>query len=249
MIRFLRKIWRLLLAALWFPLMGLVALPGLFMKREGIRRNARVARHWAAGCARILGMKIHVHGDPSKFAGGMIVSNHQGYLDILTEASIFPIRFAAKAEIKSWFLLGPYLTLSRAVWVDRSSRQKAAEVAEEMERTLADNVNMLVYPEGTSSAGDGDLLPFKSTAFEALCHAGRPFLPILLKYHIPDDERELAWYGSMNMLPHFWHVLGQPRIDVEVHILPEITPIPGETRKELTERTYRIMNDKYRSIA
>lgn len=247
--KFLLKIIRLLLLALWFPLPGMLAIPGLFMGRKGIRRNARITRLWAAGCAKIIGIRTSVHGDPGGFPGGMIVSNHLGYLDILTEASIFPIRFAAKAEIRSWFLLGAYIGMSRPIWIDRSSRAKSAHVAREIERSLEENISLLVYPEGTSTAGDDGLLPFKSTPFEAICRVGKPFLPVLVKYAPTADRHPLAWYGSMTMLPHVWHVLGQPVIEAEVHILAPITPHPGEDRKQLADRTRQIMDEQYRRLS
>lgn len=73
---------------------------------DAVACSARHAREWARGSARIFNFEIEVHGDPQQFPGGLIVSNHQGYLDILTHAAIFPIRFAPKMEMRKWPVLG-----------------------------------------------------------------------------------------------------------------------------------------------
>ncbi len=246
--RFLRKIFRLFLIGCWFPVLAVPALPGLFRGRAGIRTNARITRLWAAGIARILGLRITVDGDPEAFAGGLIVSNHTGYVDILAEAAIFPIRFAPKVEIRSWPLLGWYVALSRPIWIDRRSRARSAAVARELEQTLRDKISTLVYPEGTSTDGEHGLLPFKSTPFEAACRVGEPILPVLIQYQRPADGYPIAWYGDMTMPPHVWHLLGQPEIRATLKILPQVVPAPGEDRKALAERVHALMDAEYRRM-
>ncbi len=243
-----RKIFKLFLVFCWFIVMAVVALPGLLCGRRGIRINARIARVWAAGIVRILGMRLAVEGDPRAFAGGLIVSNHTGYVDILTEASVFPIRFAPKVEIRSWPFLGWYVALSRPIWINRQSRSKAAAVAHELEQTLRDGISTLIYPEGTSTDGEHGLLPFKSTAFEAACRTGQPILPVLIKYRLPDDGYPVAWYGDMNMPMHAWHLLGQPRINATLRILEQIVPLPGEDRKHLAVRVHEFMDAEFRRM-
>lgn len=243
-----RKIWRITKIAGWFTIPGLIAVPGVFRGREGIRANSCVARIWAWGITRILKIDIELEGDPKSFSGGMIVSNHLGYLDILCEGAVFPIRFAPKVEIRSWPILGWYLSLSRPIWVDRRSKQKSAEIAEEIERTLHENISTLIYPEGTSTDGKNGLLPFKSTPFEAIVRGRKPFLPILIKYDVPEDGQELAWYGDMTMWPHVWHLLGQPRLKAKIKILPEMEPLEGEDRKALAERVHKVMDEEFRRM-
>ncbi len=232
----------------WFIFTGMLALPGLFTGRRGIRSNAFVARLWAAGTARIIGLRITVDGNPGSFPGGVIVSNHQSYLDILAEGAVFPIRFSPKKEIKSWPVLGWFLALSRPVWVDRSSRQSSAEVAAEIVRTVNENISALIYPEGTTTDGRGGLLPFKSTPFEAVIQSGKPFLPVLLKYTAGGGGFDPAWYGDMTLLPHVGQMLAQKSIPVTMRILPALVPMPGEDRKSLAVRVHKIMEEEYRRM-
>ena len=246
MMRFLRTVWRSFLLIGWFLICALIALPGKFLgKREALRRNLGITRLWARVAARILNMHIKVIGDPDSFEGGMIVSNHQGYIDILVSASVFALRFAPKVQIRSWPFLGWFVSMNFPIWIDRESRAKSAEVATELEWTLQEKLSMLVYPEGTSTDGSG-LLPFKSTPFEPVVKLQLPVLPILIRYVETPDRYPLAWYGDFSFLPHVGCLIGRKRIDATMEILPAVRPEPGESRKELANRIHAIMDEALR---
>ena len=177
--RFLRKILRLTILPFWFMIIAFLALPGMFAGRKGIRRNGKITRLWGAGVARILNIQIERNGkNPEAFLHGLIVSNHQSYLDILVNSAVFPVRFLPKVEIRYWPVLGWFIALNRPVWVNRKSPLASAKVAEEIEKSVCGGLPILVFPEGTNSDGSG-LLPFKSTAFEAVAHIQRVEKPVI----------------------------------------------------------------------
>ena len=71
------------------------------------RRRARAL--WLQGTARrvmrIFQLEIQSAGAiPS---GGLLISNHVSYLDILVLLSLTPSVFVAKREVKSWPVVGP----------------------------------------------------------------------------------------------------------------------------------------------
>ena len=206
----IRRLVRALLLFCWFLILTIwVALINRKKGWDGVAKAAAWTRLWARGSARIAGHRITVYGDPEAFEGGLIVGNHQGYLDIVAHASIFRIRFAPKKEIRSWPFLGFMISLNRPVWIDRKSRQKSKETAEEMVATMQNGIAMLVYPEGTSTDGQHGLLPFKSTPFEAAAELSLPIQPTLLFYEgVPKQTEPLAWYGDQELLPHVWRILG-----------------------------------------
>lgn len=216
---------------------------------DAVACSARHAREWARGSARIFNFEIEVHGDPQQFPGGLIVSNHQGYLDILTHAAIFPIRFAPKMEMRKWPVLGPFVAQSRPIWINRTSRQKSKEAADEMIATLEHKINLLVYPEGTSTDGEHGLLPFKSTPFEAAVEAGCRIQPLLTFFSSGDPNAyPLAWFGHAALFPHIWRILGLSHVKADVYILPVVEPVPGENRKELAARVHELMCAEYKRI-
>ena len=245
---FLRKIIRLTVLPFWFVAIALLALPGMFAGRRGIRWNGKVTRLWGAGIARLLNIRIERNGeDPEAFQHGLIVSNHQSYLDILVNSAVFPVRFLPKVEIRYWPVLGWFIALNRPVWVNRKSPLTSAKVAEEIEMSMREGLPILVFPEGTNSDGSG-LLPFKSTAFEAVARTGQQVCPVLLKYAPSKDGFPLCWCGDMPFLHHVWHILGLREIRVKMELLKPVSPEAGEHRKELSNRVRQIMLDHYRSM-
>lgn len=245
-----RRILRCFLLSIWLVFMGMVSLPFRFGGWGSIRRVCSCTRLWGAGIARLIGMRIRVSGDISSFKGGLIVSNHQGYLDIIAHAAVFPIRFSPKSDIRNWPFMGWYLGISRPVWVDRGSKQKSAGLKREFVETMRHDIPLIIYPEGTSSDGKNGILPFKSTPFAAVADTELPILPVVTVFADPPEGGELAWYGpgsDATLLPHVFRILGYRRIDVELRILPVVYP-EGRGRKELAEYVHGIMEREYRRV-
>ncbi|MDD3118282.1 MAG: lysophospholipid acyltransferase family protein [Victivallales bacterium] len=242
-----RRIFRLVLLLCWLPVIGLISLPFKLGGWNSIRRVGFCARIWGRGIAKILHLKIKVFGDPHAFRGGLIVSNHQGYLDIITHAAVFPLRFSPKSDIRSWPFLGWYLGISRPVWVDRSNKQKSKELLEEFIATMEHHIPLIIYPEGTSSDGRSGLLPFKSTPFAAIAETNLPIMPIITVFGPMPDGKTVAWHGTQELLPHAWRIMGYPEIRAEIHIMPLIYS-EGRSRKELADYVHDIMERKYYEI-
>jgi 1-acyl-sn-glycerol-3-phosphate acyltransferase len=243
--RLTRKVIRIFLLLGWFAATSFIALCFRFLPEKiSVRAISRVTKIWGAGIARIIGMKVFINGDIEKVRGFFIVSNHLGYLDIIAHSSIFPIRFTPKSDIASWPLMGWVVALSRPVWIRRESRQSAGSVLKEFARTLDYSVNMIVYPEGTSSDGRKGALQFKSSVFEAPIRGNFPVLPILTSYpgQTPED---VCWFGGMTLLPHVWNVLGIKEISVRVDILEPVEP-GGLTRRELAANIHSRLNEKFK---
>ena len=243
----LRRIVKIILVLLWGLLLMLPAAVSLLCctRWTRVRRGAVWARRWARGAAWCAGVRCAVHGEIPDAGGKLLVSNHLGYLDILAHGAIFPIRFAPKAEIKYWPLLGQLVALNAPVWIDRTSPHKARQYSEEFRATLEHGISLLVYPEGTSSDGRHGLLPFKSTPFAALPENGT-ILPMVLFYREePSGGAPGAWFGDISFPAHVWGVLGLKRINIDVFIMPEMQPLPGETRKELASRVREAMEKEY----
>lgn len=250
--RIILRIFKLIAVVIWMCIIGLYTFTGLVLAKENWDKryfSSKCARIWAGGLRWIIGLRIKIIGDPAQLnQGGLIVSNHLGYCDIVAHASIFPVRFAPKQQIKSWPLLGSYISLSQPVWINRHSAQQAKQVAEQFKETLEHGINLIVYPEGTSTDGQSGMLPFKSTAFEAVSGTGLPILPIITVYHETQDGNSIPWHSNQKLLPHIWRLLGYSRIYVELHILPAIYTDKKMNRKELTAMTREKMLQKYQDI-
>ncbi len=246
----IRRWIRFILLVFWLPITGLISLPFRFGGWNNIKRVCYCTRIWGAGIAKILGMKVKVYGRPSEFKGGLIVSNHQGYLDIIAHSASFPIRFSPKEDIRHWPILGAYLGISRPIWVDRSSKQKSIKLMRDFIETMEHKIPLIIYPEGTSTDGFSGLLPFKSTPFAAVSETDLPILPVITCFEPPPDGNSFAWYGKgsdATLFPHLMRVLGYKQINVEIHVMPMIQP-EGRDRKELADYVHGVMEKKYWEI-
>jgi len=244
---FFRKVFRIAGAFSWcFVSLIWVLIISRGTRDQRERRAPELTRFWARGLAKIIGLKVICHGDPDAFPGGLVISNHVGYLDIMAHGSLFKLKFAPKAEMRHWPLLGWLTAQSFPVWIDRSSRTKAAASSEAMADAMRKGFPMLVYAEGTSTDGEHGLLPFKSTAFEAVLQSGKNVLPCLTFYRsVPKSDAPLGWFGGIELLPHAWRILGLKELIAEVWIFDEIVPNPGETRKELALRVHDFLEQEF----
>ena len=68
--------------------------------------------------------------------GGVVISNHVSYLDIIVFAALKPCVFVSKAEIAQWPVLGWMTTMAGTVYVNRGHGGSAAEGARGNDRRL-----------------------------------------------------------------------------------------------------------------
>lgn len=244
---FLRKIWRLSKFLLWMWPFAVYSIFQGMGGRAGIKRVAYCTRSWGKFLVKNFGLEVKFICDHPIEEGMLIVSNHQSYVDVLLHASLFPIRFTPKKEIKYWPILGFYLGISRPLWVDRNNRRKSAEMVEEIHRTLSGGVSLLVYPEGTTTDGEHEMCPFKSTGFASVIGTNFKIQPLITRYIREDDNWNVAWYGDQTLLPHAWKFIGRKRIRAEVIALDPVTPLAEEDRKALTARVEKLMREAMNS--
>ena len=249
---FIRRMIRIILLVLWCSLM-LIIVPlsqlMCFGKWRKVKCGAFWARVWSTVSARIVGVRVKVHGEIPVAQGVLIVSNHLGYLDVLVHGSLFNLRFAPKAEIRKWPFFGPLTALGRPVWIDRKNPRMSALYAEEFCETMKHGIAMLVYPEGTCTDGKHGLLNFKSTPFASALECSGNILPTLLFYRQRGGgDFNAAWFDKSPFAFHVWQVLGQRGTDVDVHILPVMQACADDTRKTLAARVYDVMDKEYWKI-
>ena len=199
---------------------------------------------WNKGIAKIINLRVKVYGWVPSVAGGVVVSNHLSYIDIITHGSVLPLRYSPKSDIKSWPVLGWYVGLSRPIWTSRISKRASKKTLRDFAKTVNKGMYLIVYPEGTSTDGKSGILPFKSTPFEAAITVNAPIIPVLTHYKQRRGEKTICWYGDMTLLPHAWEILGFPSIEAELHFLKAILP-EGKERKELTAYVHDLMAREY----
>lgn len=248
-----RRTYRLPAIIVYLFIRVLLALWSFRKKNDDKYYSARLVTRqtqlWAQDLMRLLGLHYTLEGDLKNVDvdGGLLISNHQSYLDILVHAAVTGMRFTPNSGIRDWFFFGWYVGLSDPIWVDRTSPRKAQKTLEEFRTALSEKVVLMIYPEGTTTKGDCPLLPFKSTAFETVLGTDIPINPILTYYKTDKAAGDMcvSWYEDTPFLKHVWGVLGNKRTEVTIHVLPPIYPENETDRKVLMDRAYKIMNSAH----
>ncbi|MFQ5783416.1 MAG: lysophospholipid acyltransferase family protein [Alphaproteobacteria bacterium] len=209
----------------------------------GWRLAERLPMFYHRGVCRIVGLVVERRGEVSQARPTLFASNHSSYLDISVLGALIPGSFVAKREVASWPLYGLLAKLQRSVFIERRAG-RAARHRDEMGARLAAGDNLILFPEGTSSDGNR-VLPFKSALFGVAERRvdGRPITvqPVSIGYSRCGGMPMLrimrpfyAWYGDMELVGHFWRLLGLGPATVVVAFHPPVTIEAFESRKALT---------------
>jgi lyso-ornithine lipid O-acyltransferase len=233
------RIARLLFYLAWTASLMPVQAIGLVLRCRWTRNLPSFYHRW---CCRILGFRVRTSGTPTPARPVLFVANHVSYTDIAVLGSVIAGSFIAKAEVAHWPLFGWLAKLQRSVFVDRRVGSIAAQ-RDAMTRRLASGDALILFPEGTS--GDGSrVLPFKSALFGAA--QTRPqtgpiaVQPVSIAYTRLDGiplgrllRPFFAWYGTVPLAPHVWHMIGLGTVEVTVEFHPPTFLADCGSRKAL----------------
>jgi len=177
---------------------------------ERARWRARIFNSWSRTLLSILKLEIEVIGEPPA-APFLLVSNHLSYIDVLLLASQLDAVFVAKAEVASWPLLGTICRSMDTIFIERGARHDVPRVLAAIDNAMERGDGVVIFPEGTSSAGDR-VLPFRSPLLATAASLRQPVHYATLSYATtaPDPPADLAvcWWGAMTFPAHFWRLLG-----------------------------------------
>ncbi len=177
------------------------------------RRLARAA--WLSRASRrhlkIFGYSATLSGPVPR--GGLLVSNHLSYLDILALSATMPAVFVSKADVRRWPLFGWLAALGGTVFIERERRTHVGAVNREIETALAEGALVVVFPEGTSSDGQ-TVLPFRSSLLEPVLRGGQAISTAWIHYELDDGDarQEVCYWGDHSFFPHLANLLGKRRV-------------------------------------
>lgn len=188
--------------------------------RSRHRRDAESRARWLqALCKRLLRLlAVRVDSSGEVSSGALIASNHLGYLDILVLASLRPVVFVAKREVRGWPVFGWFAEKAGTRFIDRGRRGDVVRVTGELTPLIEAGLSVVVFLEGTSSDGR-EVLPFKASLLEPAVRLGWPVAPVALGYRVPEGrsaELEVAWWGDMTLPPHLVNFFTLPWVEARV---------------------------------
>ena len=176
-----------------------------------------------------------------KKKGVLYIANHVSWFDIICLGTILNARFVAKKEVSRMGIFGFLAKLSNTYFIDNSDKKKISEYNEEIKKKLVQGENFIIFPEGTTSDGNG-IKSFKSSMLEcvfsndknlciqpiSICYTKKNNLPMGLYM-----RRNIAWVGDTSMVSAMTNFLatGPITVDLVFHNLMAINYF--KNRKDL----------------
>ncbi len=228
---------RLPLFLLFLALCTLVALllrPADRVWRQPVDR-AVVTHHLMGWLCWLLGFRVNVAGT-APAGPALYVSNHISWTDIPVLAACMPLHFLAKQEVAGWPLIGWLAGEAGTLYIKRRSGQ-AAQVRDRIACELSRGRPILVFPEGTTTAGIS-VLPFHGRLLGAAVRSEVPVQPITIGYRrdgLPDPV--VPFIGDDGFVAHLIRLLQQPPVTVEI-VLHSRIPVATQ---EPVDRLARVL--------
>jgi lysophosphatidate acyltransferase len=206
--------------------------------------------NWATGrayvnlTAPLVGISLNVENDEyMQTRPAIFVCNHQAGIDTFVMGKVFPKHcvVVGKSSLRMVPLLGMFMTLGGAIFLDRSNHDNAMRKFADAVRTIKEyKVSVFIFPEGTRGhLQEADLLPFKKGAFHLAVQAEIPIVPIVVSNysHIYDSRRQIFAGG-----------------EITIRVLPPISTEGIDTGDkeqidELTNRTRQVMLTALKEIS
>jgi 1-acyl-sn-glycerol-3-phosphate acyltransferase len=196
----------------------------LIVKRPATReQRAEWLHKFCARAMRSVGIVMRVEGTfPER---GVVISNHVGYLDIMTLAASHRCVFVSKAEMVDVPLLGWMTTMAGTVYVERGRGGSALRAKGGMKGAADAGLPIVIFPEGTTSDGS-TVLKFHGGVLGQELEAGQPITAAYVSYRLTEDngpnvtiENDVAFWGDeVKLFPHIFGLLGLRGIEVTIRI-------------------------------
>lgn len=195
------------------------------------RERACWSQRWAQRILRFLHCPVQPRGAlPSR---GLIAANHISYMDVLVLAALTPTIFVAKAEVRRWLLIGLLCERAGVLFLDRTSMRAAAAANRTIAEVLRSGQSVVVFPEGTTSAGE-TILPMYAALFQSALDCNEPIIPTWITYGDAAQRERIAYWGDMTLMPHLLQLMRLRSMD-DVSVQFRTTGIPARHRTQAAE--------------
>lgn len=223
------------------------------LRRRSARSRAKIRRRatafWGRRVLAVLGVRVVLEGTPPP-PGAVIVSNHLSYLDIPVLASLLPVVFVSKAEVRRWPFWGWMATIGGTVYIDRTRKRDALRVLTGMDRALAREDGVVIFPEATSTEG-ATILPFKTSLLELAASRRAPVHWIALSYCVPEAgiraRDRVCWWGDMTFGRHLAGLCALRAVECRVRFGER--PVQGSSRKGLAADLRQAMLREFEPVS
>lgn len=221
-----------------FPFTRLV---GLFSKRKQdllclhfVQYKLRTAKFLSGAKVEYVGLE----NLPKLGETVVYISNHRGFFDIIATYPVFPdcTGFVAKKEMQNWPLIGWWMKSVYCLFLDRKDRRQGIATILEGVEYVKKGISMWIFPEGTRSKVEGEMLPFKHGSFRLATKAEAPIVPVALN-------------GSGKIFDDHVPVIKSGKVRVEFLEPIETKGLSNEELQALPDRVHAIIEEKVKMYA
>ena len=181
------------------------------MGRLSLSRNPHtILSPWCQRLLRHLRVEVRVEG--ALPAGGQLwVANHLSWLDPMVLMSLRPSGLLAKREVADYPVVGRGVRKAGVRFVRREDPSNRATALMGLRSELAAGRNFLLFPEGTTTVGEGLAPLYKG----GLRLAYRMQVPVLT-LNLASEHAYYPWVGDDELLSHIGGLCRRPSTVVRV---------------------------------
>ena len=221
-----------------FPFSRLV---GLFNRRGQDLISLRFVQYKLRTAAFLSGAKteyVGLENLPQKDEGVVYISNHRGFFDVIATYPIFPglTGFIAKKEMRHWPLVGWWMNSVYCLFLDRKDRRQGIKTILEGAEYVKKGISMWIFPEGTRSKVEGQMLPFKHGSFRLATKAGAAIIPVAIN-------------GSGKIFDDHVPIIKKGNVRVEFLERIETKDLNEQELQDLPERVHALILEKVQAHA
>jgi 1-acyl-sn-glycerol-3-phosphate acyltransferase len=214
---------------IFIPSMITYAIPG----KKGQHIFIIISRIWMRVWLLLIACPLKVKG-LSNFKKGetyIVTCNHNSLMDVPLSCPFIPgaNRTIAKKSFTKVPLFG-WFYAKGSVLVDRNSDESRRRSFSKMKETLAEEMHMSIYPEGTRNRSNDPLKSFHDGAFKLAIETGKAIIPAV----IFNTRKVLPPHKFFYFMPH----------GLKMHFLSPVSPT-NKTAKELKQEVFDIMWNHY----
>jgi 1-acyl-sn-glycerol-3-phosphate acyltransferase len=159
-------------------------------------RHVAITYKWMGryghGLLRLYGLEVTASGPhlergeiypacDDRGVGRIFVMNHRSMLDIIVDLAFVEANAVSRADLADWPVIGLAARRVGTLFVERGDKRSGSAVISAMVAGVEQGRGVLVYPEGTTFAGD-EVRPFRAGAFLAAQRAGAEIVPVGIAY-------------------------------------------------------------------